>query len=198
MSEQNDVNSMIKDSDYTLLVKNNRQKSIVFLDRKLRNQYERFSRSDKRDLQKKYAKSKIRSQSMQYGVSYAYAGIFARFIAFFIDVTIAKFAAKLILSYGDAAMLSTFARHNLWIFIYMTYMTLMTFITNGQSLGKMCLGIRVQGQEDKLTFFTVFIREFISKYIMLKLQILFVFAIFSGRKHSPADYFADTDVVKEV
>nr|WP_232337039.1 RDD family protein [Lysinibacillus timonensis] len=80
---------------------------------------------------------------------------------------------------------------------YYSYFVLMTKYFQ-QTLGKMIFGLKILSINDsKISWGTVFFREFIGRFISNKLPILYLLVIFMPKNNSIADYFSDTVVVHE-
>lgn len=133
---------------------------------------------------------------------FAYAGFWIRFLAYMIDIVVIDSITRIInglfLSNLDLSLpfeLSPYkVLHRLVIFLYFF---LMTYITKGQTLGKMACGIRVISLEkENLGFFQVLVREVFGRYIQTKILILYVIIAFTPNKQSLVDMLCDTVVVK--
>lgn len=82
--------------------------------------------------------------------------------------------------------------------IYFLYFILLTKYNQGQTLGKMILGLRVVVlSTDSLTWSDVFYRELIGRYIQDKVKILYFVLFFTHRKQTLADIIADTVVISD-
>jgi len=137
-----------------------------------------------------------------------YAGFFVRLSAAFIDGIIV-FALLFIvrvpmwlsaLSVGSNPLLKNviFRFSFIDIVIYLlatTYYVLMIYY-EGATLGKKLLNIKVIGEKDKLSFFTVFYRETIGKYISTAIMCIGYFLIgVDSQKRGLHDILCDTWVV---
>ena len=133
---------------------------------------------------------------------FAYAGFFLRLVAFLIDMlvaggifTILKVFLPLdmeanILNFSLGEVLSTG--------LTLAYFTLMTLFTNGRTLGKMILGLRVVSlTSDKLSFSQIIIREICGRFVLNKFKILYLITGLSPKKQGLFDILLDTTVVKE-
>ena len=138
--------------------------------------------------------------------SIIYGGFWLRFWAYLIDLAVIQGLRFILLGTifnifslnRGSGILSAYGFLNLVLFL--TYFILMTKITNGQTLGKMILGLRVISlEEDVLTWHIILFREGIGRYILqaIPLGILYIVTAFTGKKQGIADLFADTVVVKE-
>lgn len=133
---------------------------------------------------------------------FAYAGFWIRFLAYMIDMVVIDSVTRIIngLFFSDLNLELAF---NLspykiihWLVIFL-YFFLMTYITKGQTLGKMACGIRVISIEnDNLGFFQVLVREVFGRYIQTKILILYLIVAFTPNKQSLVDMLCDTVVVK--
>lgn len=135
-----------------------------------------------------------------------YAGFFLRFWAYLIDLAITSAATAAVvtpiflllsLPIGTEA-LSIYGITKLVLFLL--YFVLMTKFTNGQTLGKMILGLRViSATEETLTWGTVLFREGVGRYILKTIPggLLYLVTAFTPKKQGIADLFSDTFVVKE-
>lgn len=129
-------------------------------------------------------------------------GFWLRFWAFLFDSLIAGGLGKLLidmpLNLLDLDLNSQIYGLVLSL-VTMTYFTLMTYFNQGQTLGKMVLGLKVVRMDgEKLDFLTVFIREFIGRFIHSYsfLKVLYVITAFNDYKQNLSDYFADTCVIQ--
>ena len=135
-----------------------------------------------------------------------YAGFWLRFFAYIIDLAIiAAVTAALLrpvfamfsLPVGSAS-LSLYGVSGLMMFLL--YFILMTKFTNGQTLGKMIIGLRViSPDEDKISWKTIIFREGVCRYFLQAFPwgVLYVVAAFTGKKQGIGDLLCDTYVVKD-
>src|SRR5690625_3179961 len=89
---------------------------------------------------------------------FAYAGFFLRLVAFLIDMVVAKSISNIILTIfsitSDYTIMGLEIRGLVETGIILFYFFILTYLNNGQTLGKMALGIRVVSLDDeKLSFF---------------------------------------------
>lgn len=128
------------------------------------------------------------------------AGFWIRLVAFLIDVIVATafssaIASPLIALAGWPEGLFPVGIKG---FFFYLYFILSTYFTNGQTLGKMIMGIRViHPEEEKLSLLTVFIREGCCRLIQTTFWILYAITAFTERKRNIGDFLADTYVVKD-
>lgn len=84
-----------------------------------------------------------------------------------------------------------------WI-VTILYFVIISFVTKGQSLGKMIVGIRVVSlTSDKLDLGQILIREIAGRFIQNTIMILYLLPIFTPKNQSLIDFFVDTAVVKD-
>lgn len=130
-----------------------------------------------------------------------FAGFWHRFFAFLVDASIAKAIVSIVL--GILVGFTGFETSEkiyrlLSTLITLLYFTLSTYFTGGQTLGKMIFALKVVRLDGgKLDFVTVFIREFIGRYIHTYgiLAILYILVGLTEKKQSLSDLFADTSVI---
>ena len=132
---------------------------------------------------------------------FAYAGFFLRLVAFTIDMVVISAVHKILVSILgiDFNIINALSLHGLvyWISL-LAYFTLMTYMTNGQTLGKMITNIRVVSTNGKkLELFQVVSRETFGRYVQNKFMILYIIIGFAPMKQSLMDILSDTVVVKE-
>ena len=134
--------------------------------------------------------------------SFAYAGFFLRLVAFVIDMVVAKSISNIILTIfsitSDYTIMGLEIRGLVETGIILFYFFILTYLNNGQTLGKMALGIRVVSLDDeKLSFFDCLVREVFARYIQNFIKILYLIVSFSPQKQSLGDIFSDTVVIKD-
>lgn len=128
------------------------------------------------------------------------AGFWIRFVAFILDLIVAKAFSSLIASpiiaiAGWPSGLFPVAIKGIAFYLYFI---LATYCTNGQTLGKIICGLRViHPEEERLSFTTVLVREGAARLIQTTFFILYVVTAFTDRKQNIGDLLADTYVVKE-
>ena len=84
-----------------------------------------------------------------------------------------------------------------WI-VTILYFVIISLVTNGQTLGKMIVGIRVISlTSDKLDLGQILIRETAGRIIQNTIMILYLLPIFTPKNQSLIDFFVDTAVVKD-
>lgn len=123
-----------------------------------------------------------------------YANVFIRGLAFFVDTIVISSLITLVLSDLDFFVLGSWL---LSLLIYVGYFFLMTWLNNGQTLGKMLFKIRVvNDQLEPLSWRTTFYREVVGRYIQKVFYLLYLIPLFTPRNMSVADLIARTYVVK--
>ncbi len=130
-----------------------------------------------------------------------YAGFFIRFFSFLLDSIIAGAIVEIVL---DPILSITGMSVSLKIYgllstlIVLLYFTISTYLTKGQTIGKMVFGLKVvKLNGEDLDFVTVFIREFVGRYIHTYgvLVLLYLITAFTDKKQNLSDLFADTSVI---
>lgn len=130
-----------------------------------------------------------------------YAGFWIRLVAFIIDTTIIGALYRIIIN--PILAVSNVRTENmffnfLFLAVYLGYFVLMTKFTNGQTLGKIIMNLRVVSlKEDFLSWETVLIRELCGRYIQKVIMVLYLITPFNTKKQHFADYLSDTVVIKE-
>lgn len=129
------------------------------------------------------------------------AGFWHRFLAFILDLVIATALSRILVD-GVLDLTGTSLSPTFYKFcetlVVLIYFTLTTYFLDGQTLGKMVFGLRVVRMDgDKLNFSTVFIREFIGRFIHSYSFLFLLYAItgFTQYNQNLSDIFADTTVV---
>lgn len=128
------------------------------------------------------------------------AGFWIRTVAFLIDAAVAAAFASIFASPITALFLTegSMAAKALSGFFFYLYFVLSTYLTNGQTLGKMMTGIRViHPDEPRLSLTTVVIREGFCRLIQTTFLLLYIITAFSERKQNLGDFLSDTYVVKD-
>lgn len=128
------------------------------------------------------------------------AGFWIRTMAFTIDAAVAAAFASIFASPITALFLTegSLAAKAISGFFFYLYFVLSTYLTNGQTLGKMIAGIRViHPDEERLSLTTVVIREGFCRLIQTTFLLLYVITAFSERKQNLGDFLSDTFVVKD-
>ncbi|MDY3006575.1 RDD family protein [Anaerococcus sp. AGMB00486] len=133
---------------------------------------------------------------------FAYAGFFIRLVAFTIDSIITSSIASIIITIfsvsSEYTLMGLEVRLLMTTVISLFYFFILTYLNNGQTLGKMVVGIRVISlYDEKLSFFDCLIREVFVRYIQNFLKILYLIIGFNQNKQSLADIMADTVVIKD-
>lgn len=128
------------------------------------------------------------------------AGFWIRTVAFLIDAAIAAAFASIFASPITALFLTegSLAAKALSGFLFYLYFVLSTYLTNGQTLGKMIAGIRIiHPDEPRLSLTTVVIREGFCRFIQTTFLLLYIITAFSERKQNLGDFLSGTFVVKD-
>lgn len=126
-----------------------------------------------------------------------YAGFWSRSFAYLIDI-IMVYGIKNILEYVNLMPQDIVLKEMMLYIIFVVYNFILVYLTNGYTIGKIIMNIKVVcARNENINFLTAFIREFIGKYILIRFPIIFLFLIFSPKKHHLVDYLSDTDVIKE-
>lgn len=123
-----------------------------------------------------------------------YAGFWPRFAAYLIDLLAAGAVAKILTYPLDSEMAGFSLIYNL---AQVFYFFILTWLTRGQTLGKMILGVRLEALEGPLTMSQILVREVVMRYIHLKLPFLYVLTGLLPKKQNLGDLIADTVVVNE-
>ena len=128
------------------------------------------------------------------------AGFWIRTVAFTIDAAVAAAFASIFASPITAFFLTdgSLAAKAFSGFFFYLYFVLSTYLTNGQTLGKMIAGIRViHPDEPRLSLTTVIVREGFCRFIQTTFLLLYIITAFSERKQNLGDFLCDTFVVKD-
>ena len=128
------------------------------------------------------------------------AGFWIRTVAFLIDAAIAAAFASIFASPITAFFLTdgSLAAKALSGFLFYLYFVLSTYLTTGQTLGKMITGIRIiHPDEPRLSLTTIVIREGFCRFIQTTFLLLYIITAFSERKQNLGDFLSSTFVVKD-
>lgn len=135
--------------------------------------------------------------------SYFYAGFWSRLSAFVIDLIMVGSLVTILINtplalFSVSAVEWKLFRRISELAVYLLYFITLTKLTNGQTLGKMILGIRVIhiGRES-LSWDTVIIREGCGRLMLKILPFLYLPMFFNRKKQQMADILCDTSVVSE-
>ncbi|MDO4720303.1 MAG: RDD family protein [Peptostreptococcaceae bacterium] len=135
--------------------------------------------------------------------SYFYAGFWSRLSAFVIDLLMVGSLVTILINtplalFSIPAFEWKIFRRISELAVYLLYFITLTKLTNGQTLGKMILGIRVVhiGRES-LSWDTVIIREGCGRLMLKILPFLYLPMFFNRKKQQMADILCDTSVVSE-
>lgn len=134
--------------------------------------------------------------------SFAYAGFYIRLVAFIIDMLVAGAIYTIVKIFlpldMDRQILSFSLGEIIKTILTLAYFSLMTYFTNGRTLGKMILGLRtVSLNSDKLSLGQVLLRELAGRYVSNKFTILYIIVGLTPKKQGLFDVLLDTTVVKE-
>lgn len=132
--------------------------------------------------------------------AYSVAGFWQRMVALLIDLIIASGFSSIFTSPVMALMGKSTGPVVAVVagFFSLLYFVLSTKITNGQTLGKMILGLRViHPKEETLSWTTVIIREGFGRFIQNKFIPIYLVTAFTPQKQHLVDLLCDTYVVKE-
>lgn len=135
---------------------------------------------------------------------YFYVGFWSRFIAFSIDSLVVLSLRTILLNFpfylfdislGTMVSVVYFISN---IFVLLLYFTLMTKWMNGQTIGKIIMGIRVVHiGEEELSWTTVVIREAFGRIILITIPLLYLTIFFTKYKQHFVDLLCDTSVISE-
>lgn len=134
---------------------------------------------------------------------FVYGSFNSRFIAYFIDSLLINAVSSVVLTlysvFGRSDSGTNFGLFSVTgLILYLAYFSLLTKVTNGQTIGKMIMGLRVVSLDhEELSWGDVLTRELIGRYIQKKIMILYLFVFGTKRRETPADLFADTVVISE-
>lgn len=131
-----------------------------------------------------------------------YAGFFERMVAFLIDMAVSKSIASIILNnflriLGLSLGLKSYQL--LSTLIILIYFSALTYFLDGQTLGKMIMGLKVVSLKHKdLEFMDVITREFFGRFFHLYSFFIVFYAItgITDEKQNLSDLMADTSVIK--
>ena len=133
----------------------------------------------------------------------AYYNTPKRMVAYIIDAILIRAVSGVILNFLYAFGLEKTSGflsvpNMIYLAIFFSYFVFMTKLTNGYTLGKMIMGLRVVSQnEEILSWETVITRELLGGFVLKKIFILHTFALFTEYRQSLADLFAETGVISE-
>lgn len=134
---------------------------------------------------------------------FVYGSFSKRFIAYIIDILLINSIASLIFKFyrlfGWSDSMTNFGLFSITsLVLYLAYFTLLTKFTNGQTIGKMIMSLRVVSLDhEELSWEDVLTRELIGRYIQKKIMILYLLVFVTKRRETPADLFTDTVVISE-
>ena len=147
-------------------------------------------------------KEVLNNKFLERDYAHAYASFGLRVFAFIVDMLVIGAINKILINvlgidldyeiYGIEM-----AEILRWI-VTILYFVIISFVTKGQSLGKMIVGIRVVSlTSDKLDLGQILIREIAGRLIQNTIMILYLLPIFTPKNQSLIDFFVDTAVVKD-
>lgn len=147
-------------------------------------------------------KEVLNNKFLERDYAHAYASFGLRAFAFIVDMLVIGAINKILINvlgidldyeiYGIEM-----AEILRWI-VTILYFVIISFVTKGQSLGKMIVGIRVVSlTSDKLDLGQILIREIAGRLIQNTIMILYFLPIFTPKNQSLIDFFVDTAVVKD-
>lgn len=134
---------------------------------------------------------------------FVYGSFNKRFFAYLIDILLINSISSFILTiYGVFGWSDSEMSFGLFsitsLVLYLAYFSLLTKFMNGQTIGKMIMGLRVVSLDhEELSWADVLTRELIGRYIQKKILILYLVVFVTKRKETPADLFTDTVVISE-
>ena len=145
----------------------------------------------------------IKIKDVQDLPKFVYGTFNKRLIAYLIDILLISSVSSFVFRiyrlfgwYNSGANLSLFNITSL--VLYLSYFILLTKFTNGQTIGKMIMGLRVVSlNHEELSWSDVLTRELIGRYIQKKLKILYLLVFATKRNETLADLFTDTVVISE-
>lgn len=147
-------------------------------------------------------KEVLNNKFLERDYAHAYASFGLRAFAFIVDMLVIGAIYKILINvlgidldyeiYGIEM-----AEILRWI-VTILYFAIISFVTKGQTLGKMIVGIRVVSlTSDKLDLGQILIREIAGRLIQNTIMILYLLPIFTPKNQSLIDFFVDTAVVKD-
>lgn len=134
---------------------------------------------------------------------FVYGSFNKRFIAYIIDVLLINSVASVVTTiytlFGWSDSGASFGLFSVTsLVLYLAYFSVLTKFTNGQTLGKMIMGLRVVSLDhEELSWSDVLTRELVGRYIQKKIMILYLLVFVTKRRETPADLFTDTVVISE-
>lgn len=133
-----------------------------------------------------------------------FAGFGVRLIAYAIDGVVLWGIKRILLNPLSALLSFPIEKHFpsvysvLALITTLAYFVLMTRYCDGQTLGKMIMGVRVVSLKDeKLGWQDVLVREGAMRAVQIIIWPLYLMIPFTHRHESIADLFADTGVVRD-
>ncbi len=130
-----------------------------------------------------------------------YAGFTKRMFAFIVDAMVANAIGSILLKIVGGIMGRTLdgsISSAVTTLVFLFYFTLLTYFNDGQTFGKMIFNLKVVTIDgEKLDVLTVFIREFVGRYIHLFSFFWVLYAVtgLTPKKQNMSDFFASTSVL---
>lgn len=130
--------------------------------------------------------------------SFIYAGFSLRFIAFLIDCFLASNIKSIIFNIFSIDPLTRLGAAFSTI-IVLLYFSISSYLTKGQSIGKIIMGLKVIYEKDDFNLLDIIFREVVARFLLLNFPTnLFALLIFfNDENKSITDYLAKSVVVKE-
>lgn len=146
----------------------------------------------------------IKKMTHQYP-KYFYSGLFIRTCSYLVDLLIVLSLQNIILRPVFSILNIPMSSSNITTLyglsktmVLLSYFVLMTYLANGQTIGKMIFGIRVVDfDSEKLRLSTVLIREIFGRLIIYHYPYICLILLFTSKKQHFIDLLCDTSVVTE-
>lgn len=145
----------------------------------------------------------IEIKDVQHLPKFVYGSFNKRLIAYLVDILLISSVSSFIFTiyrlFGWYDSGANFGLFNITgLVLYLSYFSLLTKLTNGQTIGKMIMSLRVVSiNHEELSWSDVLTRELIGRYIQKKLMILYLLVFATKRNETLADLFSDTVVISE-
>lgn len=133
------------------------------------------------------------------------AGFWIRFFAYLVDLILVKAVLVNLIVHNIFTLLKIENISILYIpimsivdgLVFYAYFVLMTKYFN-QTLGKMIFGLKVVGDDGQaLPWLKVLFREFVGRFLSVKIAILYLIVPFTKKHKAVHDFIADTHVIHE-
>ena len=130
--------------------------------------------------------------------SFIYAGFSLRFIAFLIDCFLASNIKSIIFYIFSIDPLTRLGAAFSTI-IVLLYFSISSYLTKGQSIGKIIMGLKVIYEKDDFNLLDIIFREVVARFLLLNFptNLFSLLIFFNDKKKSITDYLAKSVVVKE-